>query len=250
MRFCCPVCGREEEILLDRKPRCLVCRVEMIAESKYADLWMNPAIAMARMKTVSERVGVERARTDSKFKKEREAWTTAVLALALTKLTREQWWIEIVPDEEKTPDTRLRRIDESSGSNVIQTRSIEVVDWEEHVDDVMEVIQEKLKGGYPGHYLLLVHARHVGKVLRVDRIVEEMKKIRSPFLEIWVIVSVGPDQMLAACVAPGALRIDLMVSVELEKASKQSPFLKKGIRGTTPGFRSLGLSYLPLPERD
>jgi hypothetical protein len=249
MRFSCPVCGRDEEILVDRTPHCLRCRVEMIAASDYSQLWMNPAMAIKRMKTVSETFGLERARTDGRLKKEREAWATAVLALALSKFNGEEWWIEIVTSEE-TPDTRLRRIDQSSGHNVIQTRSIEVVDWEENVDDIMEVIRKKCERAYPSHYLLLVHARHVGKVLHFDRIIEEVKKIKSPFLEIWVIAAVGPDQMIAVYVAPGVLRIDFTLSAELEKASKQSSFLKRGKRGMSGGFHDLGLTFLPIPERN
>lgn len=75
---------------------------------------------------------------DGRFKKERAAWTTAVFALALSKLNGEQWWVEI-ETRDNTSDTRLRRVEQSSGNNVIQTRSIEVVDWEENVDDVMGV---------------------------------------------------------------------------------------------------------------
>lgn len=221
----------------------------MIGASDYSQLWMSPAIAIKRMKTIGETFGFERARVDGRLKKEREAWTTAVLALALSRLNGEDWWVEI-ETLESTPDTRLRRIEQSSGHNVIQTRNIEVVDWEENVEDIMEVIRKKCERAYPGHYFLLVNARHVGEVLHFDRIIEEVKKIRSPFLEIWVIAAVGPDQMIAVCVAPGILRIDLELSAELEKASKQSPFLKKGMRGMVGGFRDLGLTFLPIPARD
>jgi len=142
MRFCCPNCSREEEILVDRKPRCRICSVEMISASDYSQLWMNPAIAIVRMKTLAEIVGFEQARTDGRFKKEREAWATGVLGLALSRLDGNEWWVEI-ETLESTPDTRLHWIDQSSGRNVIQTRSIEVVDWEDNIDDIMEVIQKK-----------------------------------------------------------------------------------------------------------
>jgi hypothetical protein len=137
MRFRCPKCGRDEEILADRNPRCRFCHIEMIAASDYSELWMSPSIAIRRMATISETFGIERARTDGQFKKEREAWTTGVFALALSKLNGEPWWIEI-ETKDNTPDTRLRQLDQSSGNNVIQTRNIEVVDWEENVDNIME----------------------------------------------------------------------------------------------------------------
>jgi len=249
MRFCCPSCGREEEILLDWHPRCRGCQDEMIPASDYSELWMSPYIAIKRMQTISETYGIDRARTDGRFKKEREAWTTGALALALSKLNGEQWWIEI-ETVDSTPDTRLRQLDQSSGNNVIQTRNIEVVDWEENVDDIMEVIGKKCKRAYPGHYLLLVNARHAGKVLDFDQIIEKMKTIRSPFLEVWVVAFIAPDVMKVVRVAPGALPVDLKLRAELEKASKQMPFLHRGIRGTGTEIRDLGPAYLPIPRVD
>jgi hypothetical protein len=249
MRFRCPNCGRDEEVLLDRNPSCLICRTEMIAASNYSDLWMSPFIAITRMRTISETYGVERARTDGRFKKDREAWTTAVFALALSKLKGDEWWVEI-ETVDSTPDTKLQQIDQSSGHNVIQTRNIEIVDWEENVHDIMEVIRKKCRRAYPDHYLLLVNARHSGEVLDLDRVIEEMKRMRSPFLEVWVVASIGPDDLKVVRVAPGGLAIDLKARAELEKAMKQKPFLRRGIRGTGTEFRDLGLVYLPIPRCD
>lgn len=247
MRFCCPNCGRDEEILADPKPRCLFCRVEMIAASDYSELWMSPYIVIKRMATISDTYGIERARTDGRFKKEREAWTTGVLALALAKLKSDPWWVE-VETADSTPDTKLRQIDQTSGHNVIQTRSIEVVDWEENVDDILEVIQKKCARAYPGHYLLVVHARHRGKALDCDRVMDAMKSMPSPFLEIWVVAAIGSDHLKVIRVAPGGPAIDLTPTAELEEARKQPPFLKRGMRGTTTQFRDLGLVFLPIPR--
>src|ERR1700730_2126453 len=140
MRFCCPDCGREEEVLVDRQPLCLHCRITMVAASDYSDVWMSPWIAIRRMMTVNETYGTEVGRTARRFKREREAWTTGMFALALTKLMRKEFWVEI-ETVDNTPDTRLRHIDQSQGHNAIETRNIEIVDWDEHVEDIMEVIR-------------------------------------------------------------------------------------------------------------
>jgi hypothetical protein len=221
----------------------------MIAASDYSELWMSPYIAIRRMATISETFGIEQARTDGRFKKEREAWTTAVLAVALSRLNGEQWWIEI-ETKDSTPDTKLRQLDQSSGNNVIRTRNIEVVDWEENVAEIMEVIRKKCRRAYPDHYLLLVNARNSGKVLDFDRVIQEMKGIHSPFLEVWVVAFVGPDDMKVVRVAPGTLSVDLKIRAELERAKKQTPFMKRGSRGTGTELRDLGPAYLPIPRRD
>jgi hypothetical protein len=172
-----------------------------------------------------------------------------VLALALSKLKDERWWVE-VETVDRTPDTKLRQIEQSSGHNVIQTRSIEIVDWQENVEDIMEVIGKKCKRAYPRDYLLVVNARHTGKVLDFDRVIEEMKRMCSPFLEVWVVAFIAQDDMKVVRVVPGGPAIDLKLRAELESASQQPSFLKRGIRGTDTEFRDLGPAFLPIPRAD
>jgi hypothetical protein len=248
MKFFCPNCGREEEIIGDRNPRCRFCPVEMIPPSDYLELWISPYFAIERMRKISETYGIDRAREDGKFKKEREAWTTAILALALSKLTAEEWWIEI-ETVDNTPDTRLRRLDQTLNGNIIQTHEIEVVDWERNVDDIMEVIRKKCQRAYPGNYLLLVNARHSGKLLEFDLVINEMKTLRSPFLEVWIVAFIGPSNIKVVRVAPGQPFVDLTQG-DFEKARKQKSFLKRGTRGTSAEFKDLGLAYLPIPRGD
>ena len=110
--------------------------------------------------------------------------------------------------------------------------------------------EKKCRRAYPGYYLLVVNARNTGKVLDLDRVIEEMKKIHSPFLEIWVVAFVALNHMRVVPVAPGGPAIDLELRTELEKAKKQRSFLKRGIRGTDPEFRELGPAFLPIPRGD
>jgi hypothetical protein len=252
VKFYCPNCKREEEILLDRKQRfCPVCRVEMIVASDYSGLWMSPHVVIARRNAISQRYGFERAK-GRRFKQEREAWTTGVLGLAFSKHWGIEFWVE-VETVEPTPDTKLHYVDQSSGHNVVRTFCIEVVDWQENVEDIMEVIKKKCSRPYPNDYLLVVHARHIGKALDYPRIVEEMKKMRSRFAETWVIAGVGEDHVRVVRVAPSDLHIDLKPLTELVSANKtQPPIIKGKIRGL-----ALGLTpsippdvYLPIPTDD
>src|SRR5215471_19909800 len=113
MLFCCPRCEGEEEIILDRNPRCTKCGVEMVPASDYSEVSMSPYTAIVRMRTLSERCGIDRARMDGRFKREREAWATGVLALALSKLKADVWWVQ-VETVQNTPDTRLLQIDQTA----------------------------------------------------------------------------------------------------------------------------------------
>jgi hypothetical protein len=209
---------------------------------------MSPYTAIVRMNTISETCGIDRARRDGRFKKEREAWSAAVLALALRKLNDNQWWVE-VEMVDRTPDTRLRQIDESPNGNVINTRNIENVDWVENVDDVMTVIRNKCSRAYPGDYFLLVHARNYGREINFDRVIEEMNNVRSPFLEVWVFAVIGRDEIKVVRVSPPPpLAVDLKIREELQRARQQIPFVKRGIRGRQAGVYPAGAVFLPLPS--
>jgi hypothetical protein len=221
----------------------------MLPPSNYSQIAMSPYTAIVRMRTIGETYGIDRTRTDGRFKREREAWATAVLALALSKLKDEVLWIEI-ETADNTPDTRLLLIDETTNGNVVNRRNIENVDWEVNVDNIMTVIKKKCKRQYPRDYFLLVHARNYGKEINFDRVIEEMKSVRSPFLEVWVIAVIGPDDIKVVRISPGTLVIDLKIRAELKKASKQVPFLKRGSRGRKSGFYDAGKVFLPLPRCD
>jgi hypothetical protein len=221
----------------------------MVPASDYTQVSMSPYAAIVRMRTLSDRCGIDRARTDGRFKKEREAWAAGVLALALSKLKDDVWWVQI-ETVDATPDTKLLQIDRTSNGNVVNIRNVENVDWEENVDDIMTVIGKKCKRQYPSDYLLVVHARNYLKEINFDRVIGEMKSLQSPFLEVWVIAVVGADDIKVVRVSPGHPVIDLKVGAELEKAKKQTPFLKRGSRGREPGFYDAGTVFLPLPRCD
>jgi len=249
MLFCCPQCQSEEEIILERKPRCMKCGVEMVPPSDYSCVFMSPYTAIVRMNTISERCGMNRARTDGRFKREREAWATGWLGLALSKLKDDDWWVE-VETVDATPDTRLLQIEETANGNVVNTHNIENVDWEENVDDMMTVIRKKCERQYPRDYLLLVHARNHRKEINFDCVIEEMKSVPSPFLEVWVMAVIGRDDIKVVRVSPGLPVVDLKIRAEMERAGKQVPFIKRGSRGREPGFYDAGTVFLPLPRCD
>jgi len=218
----------------------------MISATDYSKVWMSPYFAIARLQKIAETHGTKRALTEGRFKKEREAVATAFLAFALSKLGGEKFYIEI-ETADNTPDIKLHHIDQSSGHNNIKTRSVEVVDWEEHVPDIMEVIRKKCSRPYPDYYFLLVSARYAGRFINFANICDEMKTIQSPFLETWVTGFSGINKLAVARVAPGLLEFSLDYWDELQNAKQQPEIVRRGIRGTGTEFYPLGPSFLPLP---
>jgi hypothetical protein len=246
MKFCCPKCRREEEIIGDTKPKCLICNVGMVqATASYKGLWMSPHFVIARMKLLIEKYGYHDATTNGRFKKEREAWTSGMYALGLSEMQNRQWWVEIETDEQ-TPDTLVHYMDQSSGRNCIQTQSVEIVDWEEHVDDAVKVIKQKCQRAYPPYFWLLVLARN-GKNLDVEMLTQEVLSESVPFGEIWIIGCLSEGLMTMVRIVPTAFRLDFETVRSLEKLRGQSDVMRKLKRGTSTEVRDLGFVYLPLP---
>jgi hypothetical protein len=246
MKFCCPKCRREEEIVGDTKPKCLICKVSMVrATGSYKGLWMSPHFVISRMKLLIEKYGYRDATTNGRFKKEREAWTSGMYALGLSEMQKRQWWVEI-ETEEQTPDTRLHYMDQSAGRNCIQTQSIEIVDWEEHVDDAIEVIRQKCKRTYPPHFCLLVLARN-GKNLDVEALTKEVLRDKVPFGDIWIVGCLSEGLMTMVRIVPSAFRFDFETVRSLEKLKEQRDIMQKLQRGTSTAVQELGFVYLPLP---
>ncbi|HEX6802147.1 MAG TPA: hypothetical protein VF133_00575 [Terriglobales bacterium] len=168
-----------------------------------------------------------------------------MLGLALSKLTDKEWWIEIPPDD--PPDARLLRIDQNPGGNIIQQYNIEIVDWERNVDDIMTVIGKKCERAY-SNYLLLVNARS-GKLLNFNRVINEMKTLRSPFLEVWIVAFIRPGDIKVVRVAPAQPFVDL-TRADFLQARKQRGFAKRGTRSTSSEFEDRGLVFMPIPRGD
>ena len=137
-------------------------------------------------------------------------------------------------------------MDQSSGRNCIQTQSLEVVDWEEHVDDAVTVIKQKCQRAYPAYFCLLVLARN-GKNLDVEMLIREVLSERVPFGEIWIIGCLSEGLMTMVRIFPSTFRLDFETVRSLGKLGGKHDIMRKLQRGTSTEVQELGFVYLPLP---
>ncbi len=114
----------------------------------YEGLLMNPSFIIDRMSRIVGTYGLSELHSNgTRFKRDREAWTTAIFALGQTHLTGKQYWVEI-ETREQTPDTRIHYIDQSTGRNNVGTSDVEVIDWDDHVEDPLELVRGKCRKGF------------------------------------------------------------------------------------------------------
>lgn len=208
---------------------------------------MSPSFIIYRMQKIIETYGIREAQSNRRFKREREAWASAIWALGVTERDQREYWVEI-ETKENTPDTKVHRLDQSTGHNNIQTYKIEVVDWEEHVDDLMQIIQQKCARAYPPDFGLLILGRS-GKAIDPDAVIEAIRCIRVPFAEIWIVGRALEDLNRVQMVRlfPDRADVPFDLGRALNRAERQMELMQPEGRGTGTDIHLRGDIYLPIP---
>ena len=237
----------KDEVIGDRAPVCLRCKVPLIkATQSYANLMMSPSFVIRRFETVIGTHGFAAAKR-GRHKKEREAWISAVWALGLREITGKEYWIEI-ETKEQTPDCKVHFFDQSAGSNHRKTQNVEIVEWDEHRADVMEVITQKCRKAYPGYFFLVVLARN-GKNIDVPDVSRQLNELTVPFGEIWILgrLSAVSTKYGMFLLHPSHKLVEFDLVEALRKDTRPVDFLKFQKRGKSTRMENLGAAYLPIP---
>jgi hypothetical protein len=205
---------------------------------------MSPEFALLRMKKVVEKYGLNAA-ASGRFKREREASSTALYALALSEMTGAKYWVEVETVQQK-PDTTLYQIDQSQGRNILRRQYVEVVDWEQHVDDPMELVRAKSRKQYPADFCLLIAARS-GKTVYPQVIARDIRKMTVPFAEIWILGLPTSSTVNIARMHPSTYQLEFDIFEALKRAKTDADVLSRRQRGKETEFVDLGQIYLPIP---
>lgn len=245
MQFICLKCGRTDEVIGDSHPRCLVCGKPLLKATKsYEGLLLSPEFVLKRMKTLVQKHGLQRVESGP-FKHEREAWSTAIYALALSEMYSKKYWVR-VETVAQTPDTYVHHIDQTTGNNIDQMQSVEVVDWVQSVAEVMTLIEKKAKKAYPPFYCLLITSRS-GKGLDTDAIADEIKKVSIPFAEIWIVGMLAYNIANVGRLYPTVSLLQFDIRTALKNAKCKNDIMVRQQRGRGTQFTPLGPIYLPIP---
>lgn len=249
MRFICVQCGMKDNVIGDTAPLCLVCKTPLVkATNTYAGIYMSPRLAMRRFESSAEKHGYEKALTGH-VKQEREAWIAAAWALCMQQETGREYWIEI-ETQDQTPDCKVHYIDKSKGHNHRFTHNLEIVEWDHHRPNFMDVVRQKCaKGGYPPYFSLVVLARN-GKGVTFPDDLEGLHELKIPFSEMWLMGRASPETTTySVCLFHPQIKLmkfDLRDA--MAKNKNQIDFLRPEGRGSETEFRNLGLMYMPLRD--
>ena len=250
MKYICsnPQCGRQS-IHMEIDPKCISCGSVLIPEYKdgYRGIWMSPETVISRFEGLIKKFGFNEIIKNNRFKHEREGWVSGVWALGITEITGKENFIEIETIQE-TPDTHVFYFDIINGNNHRQVFDVEVVDWEEHTGELIEIIKNKSSKNYPQNFTLLIYARHPGKEVNMEEIYKEVQHMNIPFGQIWVLGSSDVDDYDIFQIYGVKNHIKFNLSKLREKYKNQIPFSKFLMRGKGTDIENLGVIYLPLQD--
>ena len=177
MRFVCIQCRRRDIIIGDKAPMCLLCKVPLVrATESYSGIYMSLNFAIKRFESAVEKYGYERCLTGY-VKQEREAWIAAVWALCLREETGREYSIEIVT-KDQTPDCKVIYLKKSNGDHHRIVSNLEIVEWDDHRPNMMDLVRQKCAKAYPPYFTLIVLARN-GKGLQLPDDVEGLDLLPS-----------------------------------------------------------------------
>jgi hypothetical protein len=249
MKCICPNCGRSEIVIGDPNPDCRFCHVPMLKPTmEYTGLMMSPNFVLKRFQKVVGKHGWKKILT-GKFKQERESCIAAIWAYGVQRITKvPEYWVEVVTDDE-TPDCKVIWLDASSGRNHRKIMNLEIVEWDEHRENMLELIEQKCGKAYPQYFFLVVFVRN-GKETLVQDILTKIKSLKVPFAEIWILgrlpVSIGAYRLFLVHPEPTKL-VDFDVFESYRENAGQTTFLQPNGRGSSTERTDRGLVYRPIP---
>ena len=249
MKFACPNCGRAEIVIGDASPNCRFCRVPMLKPTiEYTGLMMSPNFIIDRFQKVIGKHGWAEA-MKGKLKQEREACIAALWACGVQRTTNvPEYWIEVAT-QEQTPDCKVIFLDASTGRNHRNIMNLEIVEWDEHRESMLELIEQKCAKAYPPFFFLVVFVRN-DKETMVEDILQKIRSLKVPFAEIWILgrlpVSISAYRMLLVHPEPTKL-VDFDALESYQRNVGQTDILQPNGRGRSTVRTDRGHVYLPIP---
>ena len=213
----------------------------------YKNVWMSPNTMIQRFSDIISTHGAQNAVYHKQFQPERECWISSIWALGLKEIIKREYWVEIETID-NTPDTYVFYLDIVDGNYHRQVMNIEVVEWEEHTENIEQVIKKKCNKNYPNYFYLLIYIRRENVSLEMEKLFKFVQTLQVPFSEIWLVGAESDDDYVIAKIFPTYTHARFKLSESLEKNKNQQGFTTIRQRGTGTKITPLGTIYLPIPD--
>jgi hypothetical protein len=107
-----------------------------------------------RHNEIVSKYGLELFLKKQEFKRAREMYQTAVYAIGRTAKTGDYYWV--TPSSDNTPDCYIIW---KKGTELF-VECVEIALWNQHVEDMWEIIEKKINKQYPHYFSIVINDDH------------------------------------------------------------------------------------------
>jgi hypothetical protein len=112
---------------------------------------LSPKQILKRHAEIIQVYGLDNVVKGKDFQRAREVYQTAIYALGVTAQTGILYWV--LPSKENTPDSYLVSLE---GKNLF-VECVELTLWNEHVESLWQIIENKISKKYPSNFSIVIH---------------------------------------------------------------------------------------------
>ncbi len=156
------------------------------------NVWFSPRYAINYFWDIARKVGKVSIKSN-KYKKEREAWITAVALLAINKETGRTWWLQIPQSD--PPDISCMTMIKKGNINELNQQDVEVMEiTKQSPGTIAQEIKKKLSDKfYPSRYVLIAYLRRTEEIEDLRIVAEEIRSLIKPRISsVWCIGNLSP----------------------------------------------------------
>ena len=146
------------------------------------NVWFSPINVLYHFARLDNVVTPEYKKTKD-YKKAYEANLVAIMLIGIIKLQKQQYWMQLVKDDEGTPDIRTFRYAKKNDIlNWQEVQEVEVVHYEKHssesITDFLKRTKFSFKKSYPETTIILCFVDKTTKLGSLEQLAQEMQAVK------------------------------------------------------------------------
>lgn len=210
------------------------------------NIWFSPINVLYHYARLESLLSSAERKTRS-FKKAKEAYHTAIMLMGIIKFQQRQYWLQVVKDEEGSPDIRTGTyVIEAGKPKEFTIQEVEVVDFEQHSDeDIVDFLKRtklSLKRPYPSYITFLCNVSKTTLLPPYRQIHDKLKSVIAKN-SVVVLGKIHPQKHIYR-ICQVHPEIDLLIDFDVMKEAYNKKYrgvlkLKRGIDD------NLSFIYLP-----